>query len=380
MALFPDSAAAFLSEAASFELSLQKLKAQQAPADYGWYPYNSLTVLTLLVRLIEPVYAEIANAVQSAPAADIGCGDGDLAALLVSFGAEVDAIDHRESNFNQMRGVELLREEFGGKLSVFDRDLDNRFELPRGRYGFAFFLGTLYHLKNPFYVLEKLAMQVDWCVVSTRIAQCTPNHTAIEKEPLAYLLGSREANNDPTNFWIFSPAGLSRLLDRTGWIVVNEIRTGCLQDSNPVHPQADERMFVLIKSKRLQPGFHVRAVSGLYPPEPGGWCWTAKQFQLEVVFADGQQPSEFALRLVIPEAVSPVVVNCQINSIPTGSLRSEHPETIEFRGQFPNKVDSPLRLEFKVESAYQASGSDQRELGVILPLDGNTNQIPFRIS
>lgn len=338
----------------------------------------------MLGRLIEPVYAEIALAVRSAPVADIGCADGDLAALLVSFGAEVDAIDHRESNFNQMRGVELLRREFGAKLAVFDSDLDDRFELPRCHYGFALFLGTHYHLKNPFYVLEKLAEQVDWCVVSTRIAQRTPSNTTIESEPLAYLLGSREANNDATNFWVFSATGFLRLLDRTGWIVVNEARTGCTQHSDPVHKEADERMFVLIKSKRLQPGFYVRAVSGVYPWESANWCWTSNQFQLEVVFTDGQQANEFALRMVIPESILPVAVNCQINGIPVGTLNSQYVETTEFRGQFPTNVQSPLRLDFTVESGYQPTGNDQRELGVILPLldllDRNTNRIPFRIS
>ena len=117
----------------------------------------------------------------------------------------MDAVDHAETNFNQLRGVDALRRELSLNVQARDIDLDRRFVLPRRDYGLVLFLGPLYHLKNPFYVLEAIAARADWCVLSTRIAQVTPDHrTRIEDEPVAYLLGAREANNDPTNFWIFS--------------------------------------------------------------------------------------------------------------------------------------------------------------------------------
>lgn len=372
----------FLAQGLQFEALLQQVKQRISPIDYGWYPYNSLTVLPLLSRLFAPAYDEVAAQWRKGPVADIGCADGDLGAFLAHLGATVDAVDHRETNFNQMRGVGLLAKELAlaGKLDWFDIDLDGRFELPRRHYSFALFLGTLYHLKNPFYVLEHLAASVDWCVVSTRIASVTPEKNSMETEALAYLLGPREANNDPTNYWIFSSTGLRRLLDRTGWIVLNQERVGYAGKSDPVDPAADERMFLLLKSKRLHPEFHVRAIEGFHLIEAAGWGWTAKQFSLEVTLNLDFPPTEFALYLIIPDAVlltgEPVIVTCSISGVPAGKLHVESPGSIEFRGRFPITILSPLRLDFKVESGFEAPG-DQRDLGVIVPSAGG---IPFRIS
>ena len=374
----------FLARGLQFEDLLKDLKHRVSPADYGWYPYNSLTVLPLLSRLVAPVSDEVAAQWRKGPVADIGCADGDLGAFLAHSGATVDAVDHRETNFNQMRGVELLAKELAltGHLAPFDIDLDDRFELPRRHYAFAFFLGTLYHLKNPFYVLEQLAAGVDWCVLSTRIASVTPQRNAMESEALAYLLGPREANKDPTNYWIFSSTGLRRLLDRTGWIVVNQERVGCTgsRSSEPADPAADERMFVLLKSKRLHPEFYVRPLDGFHVVEEAGWRWTAKQFSLEVTVAPNLAPAEFALRLMVPDPVlqagTPLRIICTINGELAGTLHVESPGTLELRGRFPSTYNFPLRLDFKVESEFKPQG-DQRDLGVIVQ---GEDGLGFRIS
>jgi len=137
----------------------------------------------ILTKLIEPIFDEVAPALSSGPVADIGCADGDLGLLCAYLGGQVDAIDHIESSFNQMRGIDVLREALGLPLDVHDIDLDGRFHLPRSDYRFVFFLGTLYHLKNPYYVLENLASHADWCVLSTRIAQVTAHQTPLRRIP-----------------------------------------------------------------------------------------------------------------------------------------------------------------------------------------------------
>src|SRR5712691_9466445 len=133
-----------------------------------------MTTLPVISDLLAPVYDEVSSAVSRSPVADIGCGDGDLAMFFSRLGCEVDAIDHAETNFNQLRGVEALRRDLSLAVSVHDIDLDAPFVLPRRDYGFALFLGSLYHLKNPYYVLETMAARADWCILSTRIAQVTP--------------------------------------------------------------------------------------------------------------------------------------------------------------------------------------------------------------
>jgi hypothetical protein len=53
-----------------------------------------------------------------------------------------------------------------------------------------------------------------------------PKGVVIEDERLAYLFDEREANGDLTNFWIFSPAGLKRIVERTGRTLCDYATTG----------------------------------------------------------------------------------------------------------------------------------------------------------
>jgi tRNA (mo5U34)-methyltransferase len=360
-----------------FAGQLRELKARVAVPDYGWYPYETLTGIGMLCEAVAPVWSEVRDAAARSGVADIGCGDGDFAALFGRLGCTVDAVDHAESNYNQLRGVERLAGELGIPVSVWDIDLDRPFQLPRKDYGLALFLGTLYHLKNPFYMLERLADHADWCVVSTRIAQVTPRGSRMEEEPLAYLLGAREANDDPTNFWIFSMTGLVRLMERAGWIVMAQKRVGCAEGSDPVHAAADERAFIVGKSRTRHPGMYVRMLDGWHAQEDGGYRWTARQFGLQVTLAEPAR--EFALRFFVPEpmAESGVVrVACRIGGVPAGAITCDRADEMEFRGRFPSK-DITQTLEFLVESAYRPTG-DARELGICIPIaDG---KLPFRVS
>ena len=379
---FPQTISDFKQAAGVFAAELRDLKKRLLVADYGWYPYETMTSLPAMCELLAPVYSDVSAAITRSPVVDIGCGDGDLAMLFARLGCDVDAVDHAETNFNQLRGVEALRRELALNVHAQDIDLDGRFALPRRDYGLALFLGTLYHLKNPFYVLETIAARADWCVLSTRIAQITPLHrTRIEDEPLAYLLGAREANNDPTNFWIFSRAGLLRLLERAGWIVMGHRRVGCPIDSDPVHAEADERLFVIVKSRTRHPGLHLRLLEGWHATEHDSFRWTAKRFSMEVTLPE--RAHEFALRFTVTEAMCGAVrVSCAISGQPAGSITCESPATLEFRGRFPFEAITH-RLDFTVESKFQPPG-DTRELGICVPLldasQRHTERIPFRIS
>lgn len=353
---------------------IEQAKAAASVPDYGWYPYSSLSAIPILAELFD----QAGLAFPPSPViADIGCADGDLAAVFAGLGAEVDAIDHAESNFNQLRGIEVLRHELAANLLVHDFDLDQPFELPRRDYSLALFLGTLYHLKNPVYVLEKIAHAADWCVLSTRIARETPSGGRIEREPLAYLLASREANNDPTNYWIFSAAGLLRLLERSGWTPVAHRRIGCGEASNPVDADRDERMFVIARSRPRRPELYVRPLEGWHGVENEAWRWTAKRFSLDVVLPASEAAHEFALRFTAPEGVAPLGLRCLIAGREAGSITCASPCTTEFRGLFPpHEPGGRMTLEFHVESSFAAAG-DARELGVIVPV---AEGLPFRIS
>ena len=158
--LFPANYDEFLERVRRFAQRLEAAKSELEVPDYGWYPYQSLATLDSVAGLLRDDFDELRDLLVTAPAADVGCADGDYALLLDSLGVETDAVDHQETNFNQMRGLSVLKRRFDAATQIFDLDFDTRFELPRTSYGLIVFLGTLYHLKNPFYILEMFAMRV----------------------------------------------------------------------------------------------------------------------------------------------------------------------------------------------------------------------------
>ena len=144
--------------------------------------------------------------------ADIGTADGDLAFFLEQNGFSVDAIDFEPTNFNQMEGIRILKKALNSTVTIHSVDLGSQFFLPSEKYNTIFLLGILYHLKNSFFVLEKLARIARRCFLGTRVAKKTPDGHSFTKYPVAYLLEPEECNSDSTNFWIFSGEGLKRLI------------------------------------------------------------------------------------------------------------------------------------------------------------------------
>jgi hypothetical protein len=235
--------------AAEFQHRLDAVKAGLQP-DFGWYPYGTLNNFVHLRPLLEA--QPLLSLSKDSRVADIGTADGDIAFFLEELGYTVDAIDYGPTNYNGLRGARLMREQLGSSVNIHEVDLDSQFVLPQARYGLIFFLGTLYHLKNPFYVLEALAQRAEYLLTSTRVARFAPNRQPIGDIPVAYLLGPDECNNDPTNFWIFTDAGLMRILDRAGWEVIASRHVGDTEASDPVQSDHDERWFAILRSRALR--------------------------------------------------------------------------------------------------------------------------------
>lgn len=230
--------------------SLAKIKSENPSQDFTWYGYDILSSLHLLDRTLVGEGRDVFRTMDSLRVADIGAADGDLGFMLSELGFDVDLIDHPSTNWNGMRGMRALKTLLQSSASIHDVDLDSQFNLPRADYGLVIFLGILYHLKNPFYALEKIARSTRHCLLSTRIARFAGRpSTAIGELPVAYLLGPGEANNDSTNYWIFSDAGLRRLVDRCGFDIVAFNTFGDTRASNPADMDHDERAFLLLRSR-----------------------------------------------------------------------------------------------------------------------------------
>ena len=255
---------------------------------FAWYPYNTLANVEHLEKLLDGGASKLAELCKGGLILDMGCADGEWAFFLESLGLQVHALDCPITNHNGMAGVHALQEALGSKVEIFSADLDARFELPSREYALAFFFGTLYHLKNPYYVLEQLARTTRYCLLSTRIARnFHPRLGDVSDLPLAYLLGSDELNADRSNFWIFSPDGLRRLLKRTHWEIVSSYTVRKSEESNPWSLEGDERMFCLVESTYGFP--KVELLGGWHAPEDSGWRWTERRFaaKLEVPKGSG---------------------------------------------------------------------------------------------
>ena len=248
-------------KASAYRVELDAVKQRLAPADYGWYPYGTLSNFHLLDQLLQGPNRALLDLAGDAPIADIGAADGDTAFFLESLGHRAHAVDYPPTNYNSCRGIRLLKETLGSSIEIREVDLDRHFELPGERYGLAFFLGILYHLKNPFGALESLAGVARHAVVSTRVVRYnlapkargsnTVNRERVELRtvPAAYLVAADETNNDATNYWMFSEAGLRRTLHRAGWDVLDFTTFGYASTSDPATGEGDERAFCLLRSR-----------------------------------------------------------------------------------------------------------------------------------
>lgn len=240
--------------ASDWKKKLQSAKETPPAPNRTWYAYDILASLWHLEGVFKQLPAGNLEMFRKGHFADIGTADGDLAFFFESLGSTVDLIDWPATNWNGLAGARTLKQRLDAKgASIHEVDLDSQFRLPSTRYDVIFLLGILYHLKNPFYILETLAHHGRYCCLSTRIARRTADRKVkLEAAPVAYLLDPQECNNDPTNYWIFSAAGLLRLVDRTGWNVLASHRVGDTKKSDPSSEKHDERMFLVLESRHLR--------------------------------------------------------------------------------------------------------------------------------
>lgn len=241
---------------------LEKIKLDLAPSEFIWYPYGTLDNFHILGHMLSVQNRDFLDKVGDGLIVDIGAADGDLAFFLESLGYRVHVADFPPTNCNGCQGVRLLKQTLKSNVEILETDLDAGFTLPAERYELAFFLGILYHLKNPYLALESLAKSARYAFISTRVTRFNVakgtegnagalNQTRLDlhSAPVAYLVAPDETNNDATNFWMFSEAGLRRILDRCGWDVVDFMTFGNTTDSDPATPQGDERAFCYVRSR-----------------------------------------------------------------------------------------------------------------------------------
>jgi tRNA (mo5U34)-methyltransferase len=356
-----------LEQARQFRVVLNQARERAAAENLDWYPYDSLSNIEHLETLLGSNHRYVLESGQQKGVLDIGCGDGDLAFFLESQGYNVTCVDYPPSNQNAMQGLRALHRELRSAATIREIDVDNEFPLD-GKYGLVFCLGVLYHLKNPFYVLERLARISPFCVLSTRIARRLPGGAPMpQRHALAYLLGEDELNVDDTNYWIFSESGLRRLLQRSRWEVVEFFTTGDTILSDPASLDHDERAFCLLKSHY---GYqHLELLEGWHQAEESGWRRTERRFATKMASRSGDRYSKLEMRVFAPplliEKFGTLTLRVKINDSEVRPLvmREAGIHVLARKIPRPSNVTSAV---FQLDHALGPNAGYSRELGIVV--------------
>ena len=234
--------------ALAFMTTMSELRQNLKP-DFPWYPYDIVSNIWHLSPMMENLTGLFGPGKR---VADIGAADGDLAFFLESLGNTCDIYDNPPTNMNGLKGAAAIKDALQSSVTINMLDLDTQFAISK-RYDLLVFLGILYHLKNPFYVLEQLANVSEFMLISTRISRHLyaggPDQSHL---PVAYLVGEDELNDDATNYWVLTETGLKRLVGRAGWDIVAFRTVGDTVDSLPNDNAHDERGFAVLRSRSLR--------------------------------------------------------------------------------------------------------------------------------
>jgi tRNA (mo5U34)-methyltransferase len=350
--------------ALSQEFSLVVEKAKSTSQEFEWYRYHSLSNLSHLDRLLGGRHDYLLDAARQKGLLDVGCADGDLSFFFESLGIPVTAIDHPTPNHNGMRGVRKLKELLHSDVEIREVDLDSQFPVPERRFGVTLFLGALYHLKNPFYILETLAKCSEYCIVSTRIARRFPHLGRVpDAATAAYLLDAEELNADDSNFWIFSDAGLKLLLKRTRWTICEYQTLGDTVNSDTTSLDRDERAFCLLRSRYGLS--NVELISGFHEIERGGWRWTRREFSIRVT----PSPRRMTMRVFVPPELlaqlGPLRMEIRAGNSVLPPAVFDH-SGIQSLTRTMQDGENPEAIAFHLDRALVPDGQDPRERGIIV--------------
>ncbi|WP_344931566.1 hypothetical protein [Saccharopolyspora gregorii] len=238
--------------ALAFREELLARKEKIAPAEFDWYPYDTMANIFHLDRLLTGPQRQVFDRIAGSRIADIGAADGDFGFFLEhELGCSVDVVDNPPTNFNGLRG------RGGARRGAVLRGAGAR-DRPRlaVRAARAALRGGV--LPGAALPPEEPVLRAGGAGPAGRAvlpvhpgrAAGTGRHAAAGAAG-GVPAGPGGANDDATNFWIFSEIGLKRLFARTGWEVVEFTTVGCADGSEPARADRDERAFALLRSTKV---------------------------------------------------------------------------------------------------------------------------------
>jgi hypothetical protein len=191
-----------------------------------------------------------------------------------------------------------------------------------------------------------------------------------EKLPMAYLVSAEQCNHDDSNYWIFSEAGLRRLLDRCGWQVVDFLTVGA-SDSDPENWEGDQRAYCFARSRRAEMVSTADLLTGWHAMEKDHWRWTEGRFS--AIFRDEAPRAGGRLRLkfAVPDFWMTLLGNLEIGATANGVALPLRVYTAPgdhiYEEALPDGFDfsQGVRVEFAINKTFAPPPPDKRRLGII---------------
>jgi tRNA (mo5U34)-methyltransferase len=146
---------------------------------------------------------------------DIGCYDGFYSFEALRRGAaHVLAADHFMWNSDPRcrEAFDLARSRIAPALPDIDIDVLDLSKERVGTFDIVLFAGVLYHLRNPFLAIERVAPLVrETMILETQLDAFN------EPRPAMIFYPTNELNNDPSNWWGPNPACVEAMLKDAGF-------------------------------------------------------------------------------------------------------------------------------------------------------------------
>jgi SAM-dependent methyltransferase len=349
-----------------FGEQVRAVKRRVGDPGFEWYPHETLSGFANLERMLTGTNRGLFTG--TGRVLDLGSQDGELAFFLESLGYQVVAADHPAYNHNGMRGIRALKGALRSSIEIHEIDVDRPFTLPHDSYDLVVMLGVLYHLRNPFYVLEELSRRSSACLLSTRVARHFPDGSPMPAGvSLAYLLAENELNEDNSNYFIFNESGLRVMLARSHWEIADYASLGETRLSDPVRLDRDERAFCLLRSRynRLA---NLELLEGWHESEETGWRWTAREFAVRVRATASAHTLEMKV-WIAEESIRQLgrlTLTANVNGRDLAPAVFDNPGLAMFTRNLDRLTPGDIEVRFRLDNALPPDAVDSRERGLIV--------------